>query len=57
MENSEILGFQFEPNKAIQPDSSSSESWEIFSLAGSEISIFRRNEASVDHLCHYVFQL
>ena len=57
MENSEILGFQFEPNKAIQPDSSSSESWEIFSLAGGEISIFRRNEASVDHLCHYVFQL
>ena len=57
MENSEILGFQFEPNKALQPDSRSGESWEIFSLAGSEISIFRRNEVSVDHWCHYVFQL
>ena len=49
MENSEILGFQFEPNKALQPDSRSGECWEIFSLAGSEISIFRRNEVSVDH--------
>ena len=29
MENSEILGFQFEPNKALQTDSRSGESWEI----------------------------
>ena len=57
MENSEILGFQFEPTKALQPDSSSGKSWEIFSSADSDLSIFRRNEASVDHLCHYVFQL
>ena len=71
MENSEILGFQFQPTKALKPDSiliqsdsaliqpdlSSKESWEIFSLADSELSIFRWNEASVDHLCHYVFQL
>ena len=49
MENSEILGFQFEPDKALQPDSRSGESWGIFSLAGNEISIFRRNEVSVDH--------
>ena len=28
MENNEILGFQFEPTKALQPDSSSDESWE-----------------------------
>ena len=55
MENSEILGFQFEPTKALKPDSiliqsdsaliqpysSSEESWEIFSLADSELSIFR----------------
>ena len=49
MENSEILGFQFEPTKALQPDSGLSESYEIFSSADSELNIFRRNEASVDH--------
>ena len=38
MENSEILGFQFEPTKALQPDSSSGESLEIFSSADSELS-------------------
>ena len=52
MENSEILGFQFEPTKALPPSA-----WEIFSSADSELSIFRRNEASVDHLRHYQFQL
>ena len=57
MENSEILGFQFEPTKALQPDLCSGESWKIFSSADSELSIFRQNKASVDHLCHYVFQL
>ena len=36
MENSEILGFQFEPTKALQPDSSSGESWEICLSADSE---------------------
>ena len=38
MENSEILGFQFEPTKALQPDSSSGESLGIFSSADSELS-------------------
>ena len=57
MQNSEILGFQFEPTKALQTDSIKVESYEIFSSADSEINIFRQNEASVDHLCHYVFQL
>ena len=36
MENSEILGFQFEPTKALQPDSSSGENWETCSSADSE---------------------
>ena len=57
MENSEILGFQFKPTKALQPDLCSGESWKNFSSADSELSIFRQNKASVDHLCHYVFQL
>ena len=57
MENSEVLEFQFEPTKALQLDSSSGKSWEIFSSADSGLSIFRLNEASVDHFCHYVFQL
>ena len=57
MENSEILGFQFEPTKALQPDSCSGESWKIFLSADSELSIFKQNEASADHLCQYVFQL
>ena len=57
MENSEILGFQLETTKAHQPDSSLGESWKHFSSADSELSIFRQNEASADHLCHYVFQL
>ena len=57
MENSEILGFQFEPTKKLQLDSSSGKSWEIFLSADSELRIFKRNEASVDHLCYYLFQL
>ena len=121
MENSEILGFPFEPAKTLQPDSSSGASWEIFSSAYqfvifkslsycfktiglyvktsfasrlvsrlirwykpveitklfwekaiqihgtfhglkitnwySELSIFRREKASVDNLCHHMFQL
>ena len=51
MENSAILGFQFEPTKALQPDPSSGESWETFSSANSEPSTTRRNEASVDTWC------
>ena len=51
MENSEILGFQFEPTKALQPDRSSGESWETCSSADSEASTPRRNEASVDTWC------
>ena len=33
MENSEILGFSFEPTKALQPDSSLGASWEMYSSA------------------------
>ena len=51
MENAEILGFQFKPIKALQPDSSSGESWETCSSADSEPSTTRRNEASVDTWC------
>ena len=51
MENVEILGFQFEPIKELQPDSSSGESWETCSLADSERSTTRRSEASVDTWC------
>ena len=46
MENREILGFQFEPTKALQPDPSSGESWET-----SSSSTTSRNEASVDTWC------
>ena len=56
MENSEFLGFQFEPTKALQPDSSSGESWEICSSADSEPSTLRRNKASVDTCWHHVFE-
>ena len=35
-ENSEILGFQFEPTKALQSDPSSGESWKTCSSADSE---------------------
>ena len=51
MENSEILGFQFEPSKALQPDSSSDESWETCSSANSEPSTTRRNKVSGDTWC------
>ena len=48
MQNSEILGFQFELTKALQPDPSSGESSETSSSADSEPSTTRRNEASLD---------
>ena len=51
MYNSEILGFQFEPTKALQPDSSSGESWKTYSSTDSELSTTRRSEASVDTWC------
>ena len=51
MKNSEILGFQFEPTNALQPDSSSGESWETCSSADSELSTTMRNESSVDIRC------
>ena len=50
MENSEILGFQFESTKALQPYSSSDESWETCSI-DSKPSTTRRNKASVDTWC------
>ena len=37
MDNSEILGFQFEPNKALQPDSSSDERLETCLSAEGEL--------------------
>ena len=33
MENSEVIGFQFEPTNALQPDSISGKSWETCSSA------------------------
>ena len=51
MENSEILGFQFEPTKALQPDPSSGENWETCSLVDGEPSATRQNQASVDTWC------
>ena len=51
MENSEFLGFQFEPTKALQPDSSSGENWETCSSADSEPSTTTRSEASADTWC------
>ena len=45
MENSEILGFQFEPTKGPQPDLSLGENWETCSSADSEPSTTTRNEA------------
>ena len=43
MENSEISGFQFEPTKGLQPDSSSGENWETCLSADSESSTSTRN--------------
>ena len=57
MENSEILSFQFELTKALQPGSSSDKNWEICSSADSEASTFSQNKALVDTWCHHVFQL
>ena len=51
MENSEILGFQFEPNKVLQPDSSLGENWETCSSVDGEPSTTTRNEASADTWC------
>ena len=51
MENSEILGFQFEPTKALQPDWSSCENWETCSSVDSEPSTNTQNEASADTWC------
>ena len=56
MENSEILGFQFELIKVLQSDSSLGEGLEICSSSDSEPSTFRQNKASVDTWCHHVFQ-
>ena len=51
MENSEILGFQFEPTKALQPDSNLGKNWETCSSADSEPSLTTGNEASADTWC------
>ena len=52
MENSEILDFQFEPIKALQPDSSSGKNWKkLVHPADSEPSTTTRNEASVYTCC------
>ena len=55
MENSEILGFQFESskasNKALQPDSSLGENWETCSSADSEPSTTTQSKASADIWC------
>ena len=48
MENSEILDFQFEPNKALQPDSGSVKSSKTCSSADREPSTARPNEISVN---------
>ena len=47
MENSEILGFQYEVTKALQSDPSLGESWETCLSPDSEPSTTRQNEASV----------
>ena len=51
MKNSEILGFQLEPTKALQPDSSLGENCETCSSADSEPSTTTRNEASAHTWC------
>ena len=43
MENSEVLGFQFEPTKALQPDPNSGENWETCLSADSEPSTTMQN--------------
>ena len=48
MWNSEIVVFQFELTKALQPDSSLGESWETCSSVDIERSNTRQNEASID---------
>ena len=48
MGNSEILGFQFEPAKALQPDSNSGKSWKTCSSGDSEPTSTRQKEASVN---------
>ena len=51
MGNSEILGFQFEPAKALQPDSNSGKSWKTCSSGDSEPTSTRQKEASVNTWC------
>ena len=51
MGNSEILGFQFEPAKALQPDSDSGKSWKTCSSGDSEPTSTRQKEASVTTWC------
>ena len=51
MENSEILDFQFEATKSLQPNSSSIESWKTCLSADREPSTTRQKEASVDTWC------
>ena len=51
MENSEILGSQFEPIKALQPDLSSGKSCKTCSSADNEPSTTGQNEAAVDTWC------
>ena len=51
MENSEILDFQFEPTKALQPDSGSGKSSKTCSSADREPSTARPNEISVNDWC------
>ena len=59
MKNIEILGFQFEPTKALQPDTSSGKSWETYSSVDSKPSTTRRSEASVDtwYMCFNCSQI
>ena len=51
MENSEILDFQFEPTKALQPDSGSGKSSKTCSSADREPSTARPNEISINDWC------
>ena len=51
MQNSEILGLQFELTKTLQPGSSSGKSWETCLSADIEPSTTRQNQASVNTWC------
>ena len=56
MENSENLGFQFEPTKAFQPDSNLGENWEICSSADSEPSTTRNKHQLILGTCVTAFK-